>query len=433
MTRAPRTFTLVLALVALALLLALSLSGVLSARMGRRITTQTYGRLSAATALAVDAISTRDDAASRDALAALRDIGVRWSDAPPPPLARPLRPVIAETGIEIGRLLGNPARVTARQSAQTQFWIRSAHDPHRWIVLEAPSYRRAVIDSTLLVTVLAGLIAWIVAALVARLLTRPLEGLAAEAPRLINGDPLRERLRGSPREVRHLARALADAGTRQRDAARERELMLAGISHDLRTPLARLRLALELGDAGDPERRDAMVTDLAELDTALEQCLAYVRDGRDEVPGEIDLATLVGQLLALRAQPDLWQYEGPSSLIATARPSLLRRAIANLLDNAERYGGAPYAVTLRRDAQAILIRVDDRGPGVPNELLPRLGRPFVRGDAARRGGGCGLGIGIAMRAATLHGGALQMRNREGGGFTAELRLPLEPGRPEKPA
>lgn len=421
--REPRTFTLVLALVALALLLALTLSRVLAARMARHITTETYGQLSAAAVLALDALPAHGQPASRQARDALHDIGVRWSDTPPPPQSGRVRPVIVQTGAEIGRLLGDPSRVEARQAAQTQFWIRSAHDPGRWIVLQAPSYRHAIFRSTLLVTVLAGLIALVIAALVARLLTRPLEMLEADAPRMLAGDPLRERLRGSPREVRHLAHTLAEAGARQREASRERELMLAGISHDLRTPLARLRIALELGDAGDPERRNAMVADLAELDTALEQCLAYVRDGRHEKPEAIDLATLVGQLLALRAQPDDWRYEGPESLTATVRPSLLRRAVANLLDNAERYGAAPCAVTLQHDARAIRIRIEDHGPGVPAELLPRLGRPFVRGDRARRGGGSGLGIGIAMRAAELHGGTLTLANREGGGFRAELCFP----------
>jgi two-component system, OmpR family, osmolarity sensor histidine kinase EnvZ len=424
MNRIPRTFTLVLVLVALALLLALSLSGVLSTRLMRHITTETYGRLAASSALAADALSTRDDATSQHALAVLRNIGVRFSDVPPPP-AGTTTPVVAGIGTVIGRLIGDPARVTARQ-APAQFWIRSAHAAQRWIVLQAPDYRQQVLDSTLLIAILAGLIALAVAAIAARLLTRPLENLAADAPALLNGDSRPEQSRGTTREVRHLAQAIAAAGARQRETARERELMLAGISHDLRTPLARLRIALELDDASDPQRREAMVADLQELDTALEQCLAFVRDGRDETPREIDLATLIGQLLALRAQPDDWQYDGPPSLSAMLRPSLMRRALGNLLDNAERYGAAPYTVALEHASRAIRVRVEDRGPGVPAELLPRLGRPFVRGDAARRGGGSGLGIGIAMRAAELHGGALRLRNRAGGGFSAELHLPFVP-------
>jgi two-component system osmolarity sensor histidine kinase EnvZ len=329
-----------------------------------------------------------------------------------------------DTGEEIGRLLGDPSRIVLTRTPDGQIWIRSIRDPKRWIVIHTLTYRQQVINSTLLLTGLAGVIALIFAAWVAHLVTRPLAKLAARAPALLAGDPGATRLRGAPREVRRLAQAIADAGERLREAAQERELMLAGVSHDLRTPLARLRVALELGDAEDPQRREAMIADLQHLDDALEQCLAFVRDGRDEAPREFDLATLIGQLLALRAQPDDWQYQGPDSLDATVRPTLLRRALANLMDNAERYGAAPFSVALERSGEGIRMQVEDRGPGVAPELLPRLGKPFVRGDASRGGRGSGLGLSIAIRAAELHGGALHLHNREGGGFAAELSLPV---------
>jgi signal transduction histidine kinase len=225
--------------------------------------------------------------------------------------------------------------------------------PGRWIVMSEPSNRERVRASSAGIAVLAGLIALALAALLARLLTRPLERLAGSAGALLAGEPVA--LDGSPREVEHLAQAFREAGARLRGSARERELMLAGISHDLRTPLARLRLALELGDAADPQRGVAMVADLEELDGALEQCLAFVRDGRD--------------------------------------------------------------------ARGVIVSVADKGLGVPAALLPQLGRPFLRGDRARSTAGTGLGIGIAMRAAELHGGALELANVPGGGFIATLRLP----------
>lgn len=422
MKRAPTTFALVLALVALALLLALGLTSALSLRAGLRAVGDTYGRLVAATAAAADDLSVQDDPESARALAALERAGVRFSrGAPPPPTVR-VAPMLRGVGRAVGRLLGDPSRVVVTQVPESQIWIRSARDPGRWIVLHAASYRGQVIRSSLLTTLLAGLIALVAAAVAARLLTRPLERLADGAGALLAGDPLREQLRGSPREVRRLAGAIRAAGEKLRGASRERELMLAGISHDLRTPLARLRLALELGDADDPQRRDAMLADLRELDGALEQCLAFVRDGRDEAPREIDLATLAGQLLALRRNPDDWRFDAPEHLSATVRPGLLRRALGNLMDNAERYGAPPFAVTLGRDAEGAFVRVADSGPGVPAELLGRLGHPFLRGDPARGGGGTGLGLSIVMRAAELHGGRLQLRNREPHGFEATLRL-----------
>jgi two-component system osmolarity sensor histidine kinase EnvZ len=417
---------LVLALVAAALLLALALAGGLQRRFGRQVVSDSYGRLALATALTTDELAARpQDPAARQLLASLRLLGVQVSRAQPPaPSVHRVAPALDGVARTLGMLLGDPARVVATQTPDSQLWIRSARDPQRWIVLRAPSYRQRLLDSTLLLSLLAGLIALAAAGLAARLLTRPLERLARHAPELLAGAPAEAMLEGSPREVRRLGEAIGEAGEKLRAAAHERELMLAGISHDLRTPLARLRLALELGDAGDPQRRAAMVGDLEELDTALEQCLAFVREGRDEALQPTDLITLAGQLLALRASPEDWQLDAPRALSVAVRPTLLRRALANLMDNAERYGAAPFVLTLAREGDAVLLRVSDRGPGVSPALLPRLGQPFLRGDPARGGSsGSGLGLSIAARAARLHGGTLLLANRDGGGLDATLRLP----------
>lgn len=426
MTRAPSTFSLVLTLLALALVVALSLVGVLSTRAGLRALSETYARLIVSTAISADALPAGPNAAT--ALQTIARAGVRFTAEPPPrPAGHRLTPMLDQVGDSVGAMLGDPSRVVITPGPAARIWIRSARDPRRWIVMDAGGYRRQVIRSSVVFTVLAGLATLVVAALAARLLTRPLERLSAHAPELLAGVPMHDHLRGSPREVRQLADAIGEAGNQLRHAARERELMLAGISHDLRTPLARLRLALELGDAGDLSRRAAMVMDLEELDRALEQCLAFVRDGSSEAPREIDLATLLGQLMALRERPDAWQYDGPAQAWARLRAGLLRRALGNLLDNAEKYGAAPFRVVLQTATRELIVQVQDSGPGVSDELLSRLGRPFVRGDAARGGpAGTGLGLSMVRRAAELEGGSLQLSNRRGGGFVAALHLPLVP-------
>ena len=424
MTRAPTTFVLVLGLVTLALLLALGLSTSLSGRLVRKMVGETNGRLASAAVLAADSLATRNDADARHTLQALQDCGVRIEYGSAPRSTTNVAPALLDIGRDVGEFIGRPSRVVLTDVSGPEMWVRSAHDPKRWIVLRALSFREEVVESMILLTVLAGFIALIFAAWVAHLLTRPLVRLSVHAPALLAGDFSFAHLRGSPREVGQLAQSIVAAGERLREAAQERELMLAGVSHDLRTPLARLRVALELGDAGDPQRREAMIADLQQLDDALEQCLAFVREGRDETLSEFDLATLIGQLLALRAQPDDWQYQGPDSLIAEVRPTLLRRALANLMDNAERYGAAPFVIVLTRSDDEMCIQVEDCGPGVMPELLPQLGRPFVRGDASRGSRGSGLGLSIAMRAAELHAGKLHLHNRDGGGFVARLCLPI---------
>lgn len=429
MSRPPSTFALVLSLLALSLVVALSLVAVLSTRAGLHALSETYARLIVSTATTADALSSEPQAASTT-LETLSRLGVHvTTQEPPRPSLHQMTPMLNEVSRAAGRLLGDPSRVVVTPVPNAQIWVRSAHDPQRWIVMQAANYRRQVIRSSILFTVLGGLVALIVAALAARLLTRPLERLSAHAGELLAGAPMQRHLRGSPREVRQLAHAIGEAGSQLRHAARERELMLAGISHDLRTPLARLRLALELGDAGDTERRAAMVTDLEELDNALEQCLAFVRDGSSESRRQVDLGILLGQLLALRDRPDDWTYDGPDNALATVRPSLLRRALGNLMDNAEKYGAAPFRLALRLDPDQLVLQVEDSGRGVDDALLDRLGRPFVRGDLARGGpAGTGLGLSIARRATDLDGGSLTLGNRAGGGFVATLVLPQPTGR-----
>lgn len=426
MSRAPSTFALVLGLVGAALLLALALSGLLQRRFGRQVMSDSYGRLAVAAALATDELAAQPTGTGAGpTLATLDRLGVRLSYAQPPaPRVHRVAPALTAVGHSVGALLGDAARVVATQTPDSQLWIRSARVPGRWIVLSVPSYRQRLLDSTLLLSLLAGLITWAAAALAARVLTRPLERLARHASAVLAGAPTTATLQGSPREVRRLAEAIGQAGEQLRATAGERELMLAGISHDLRTPLARLRLALELGDAGDPQRREAMVADLEELDRALEQCLAFVREGRDEAAQPTDLVTVVGQQLALRAQPEAWQLDAPARLPVPVRATLLRRALGNLMDNAERHGAAPFTVTLARSADTLHLAVGDRGAGVPPALLARLGQPFVRADPARGGGGTGLGLSIAARAAQWHGGELVLANRAGGGFVATLVLPV---------
>src|SRR6185295_631445 len=172
---------------------------------------------------------------------------------------------------------------------------------------------------------------------------------------------------------------------------RERALVLAGISHDLRTPLSRLRLALEMSGA-DPATREAMSIDVAEIDAVIGQFLDFAK-GEDEPMREGDLNALAGEIVAgyrKRASDIAFRAEALRPL--RFAPQALRRAIANLLDNALRYAAPPLEVVTRREGDYALIEVMDRGPGVPAEQAERLKRPFTRLDEARSGpGGAGLG------------------------------------------
>jgi two-component system osmolarity sensor histidine kinase EnvZ len=257
----------------------------------------------------------------------------------------------------------------------------------------------------------------------ARDLTAPLQRLAAQAPALSLGPfpdaPASER---APREVVALDTAMRTAAREVRQAARDRELLLAGVSHDLRTPLARLRLALELQMDVAPAEREAMQADLAEMDAIIQQFLDYVRDGRDEPEQDIDLGALIDAAIADAARAGVeWQRQGPAQLPCSGRPLSLRRAVNNLMRNAELHGRPPLRVAIEESGEEVRLVISDAGPGVPPEWLPQAGQPFARVDAARTGKpGAGLGLSLASRVMQSHRGRLQLRNLPNGGFEASL-------------
>ncbi len=219
-------------------------------------------------------------------------------------------------------------------------------------------------------------------------------------------------------------------------ATRERELMLAGISHDLRTPLTRMRLSLALlGD--DSELARDMVQDIEDMDAILEQFLAFIRDGRDEPSELCDLTELVRDVLQPYIQQGQVTADGLQH-ISSARLRRLscKRMLTNLVENAVRYGGTEVRVSLEqtthdRRSHALLC-VQDDGPGITRAELPSIFKPFTRGDQARGGQGAGLGLAIVERIVTLHQGHIELEQPLGGGLRVKVWLPLEKqqGRPK---
>ncbi len=214
-------------------------------------------------------------------------------------------------------------------------------------------------------------------------------------------------------------------------AGRERELMLAGVSHDLRTPLTRLRLSLELLDS-DNELTSDMVRDIEDMNAILDQFLAFIRDGRDEPMETCDLGELINSVVAPFSQ------QGHDIRVCLERmPSLplrrvsIKRMLVNLLENALRYGGKGVEVAASvvhdEDVPYVAISVLDRGEGVNPDDLQRMFNPFIRGDQARGGHGTGLGLAIVQRIAAQHGGNVELHNRAGGGLEATVCLPITVG------
>lgn len=332
---------------------------------------------------------------------------------------------------EVRRQLGEHTRFAARWKSLDGFWVSFRLDPddqfdEYWVML--PSERIETTDTF-------GWLVWGFGALVAALLGAylivsrigtPLRALARTARMVGSGQtppPLEE---SGPQEIAVVAHAFNQmAGDLARTDA-DRALILAGVSHDLRTPLARLRLGIEMSGAPEDEV-SAMVADIEEMDRIIGQFLDFGRGTPQEPPQAIDIANLVrevGEPYRLRGVDITLAV--PDSLIAPARALSIRRALANLIDNALRYAGEdkPLKVTVGTIGEEVCIEVADRGPGIPENEVERMRHPFTRLEKARSNTkGAGLGLAIVERVMRAHQGHLDLLPREGGGLRAILRLP----------
>lgn len=259
--------------------------------------------------------------------------------------------------------------------------------------------------------------------LLVRWLTGPLRRLAQAADGIGRGRIVPVPQDG-PEEVQRLAHALDTMQSRITRLVDARTQALAAVSHDLRTPITRLRL--RAGFLDDAEAQAQIEADLDEMEAMIAATLAYLQGEVETEPSRLtDVAAMLSTIChaAADAGSDV-RYEGPAHLIAQCRPTALRRAAANLIGNAVQYGGAAR-VRLAAEGGGITVDIDDDGPGIPPGEMDRVLEPFYRLEASRnRGtGGVGLGLTIARQAAEEQGGHLVLANRDDGGLRASIHLP----------
>ncbi len=258
-------------------------------------------------------------------------------------------------------------------------------------------------------------------------LNRPLGLLARAAGELGKGGNPAPVPETGPSEIRAVARAFNDMKEDLQKSQRERATFLAGVSHDLRTPLARLRLEVEMLEGKvELESQRGMVQDLDDMNAIIDQFIDFMRSEAAEPPAPVALAELARSCAerAMRSGVEVaCELEDVPPMML--RPLAMQRLIDNLLGNAARHAGGEVRVVTRRSGDETVLAVLDRGPGIPRELVERLKQPFTRRDAARSGSsGAGLGLAIAERVARLHGGRLDLLERGGGGLEARVTLPL---------
>ncbi|MEG0859314.1 MAG: ATP-binding protein [Pseudomonas sp.] len=326
--------------------------------------------------------------------------------------------------------LGADTEVRLRIHAPPALWVRAPSLGDGW--LKVPLYphplRGQKIWSVLGWFLAIGLLSTASAWIFVRQLNQPLKRLVFAARQLGQGRSVRLPVSDTPSEMTEVYRAFNQMAEDVEQAGRERELMLAGVSHDLRTPLTRLRLSLSLL-ANESDLTDDMVRDIEDMDAILDQFLAFIRDGRDEPVEEVDLSDLVREVVAPFNQPEervrlCLEPIPPFPLRRVSLKRLLNNLIGNALYHAGK--GVEVAAYVSGDSSApyVVLSVLDRGAGIDPNELEGIFNPFIRGDRARSGKGTGLGLAIVKRIAAQHGGNVELRNRSGGGLEARVRLPL---------
>ena len=307
--------------------------------------------------------------------------------------------------------------------------ISAADEADYWLALPRERIERVFPLSWLGWGMAALLLSLLGAWLIVVRITQPLKALEMAARKVGAGDtppPLPE---DGPTELATVSRAFNQMSADLAQLDQDRALILAGISHDLRTPLTRLRMGIEM--SAEDELRDGMSADVEEMDKTIGQFLDFARSEGGEPQSMIDLSALSTELAeqyrrrGFDVVSDVDNAVSPAPTFVSARPQALRRAISNLIDNALRYAGAESKVEIgiATDGAHCRIEVRDHGPGIPAADIERMKRPFTRLDSARSNVlGAGLGLAIVDRIVRSHEGRFALLAREGGGLIARVTL-----------
>jgi len=352
-------------------------------------------------------------------------LSLRDDGTAPPGLEPYFLPYVERLEDALRERTGQPLRVQSNSTQERRwFWADIDAGPQQiWVGFPRDRVQTRPLEAVMLVLGVAALLVVVTAAVLARRVTAPLTRLSLAAEELAKGsypNPLPEE---GPRELASLARQFNTMNLQVRELLANRTILLAGISHDLRTPLTRLRLGLEmLPRKTDQALVERMTRDVEEMNELITQAVEL---GKTLGAGEskpVDLLALLSDLAAGRPRIEL-QAGGPC--VHQVQPLALRRIVGNLLDNALRYSSA--RVTLRLDCRERppVIFVLDRGPGIPEAEREAVFRPFYRLEQSRnrRTGGSGLGLAVARQLAIANEMEIQLWDRPGGGTIAGVRLP----------
>lgn len=348
---------------------------------------------------------------------------------------------------EISKKLGHDSVVYFKFKPTPQLWVQDTASPEFWIREPVIFYAQYSPSSLIFFLLGIPLFTLLTILLLVRQLNRPLRKLQQAATNYIRlGSATTLPTNTGTTEIRRVNMAFNRLFSTLNQAQKERTIMLAGISHDLRTPLTRMRLTAEM--LPDEFFREGLIYDIEDMDAILEQFISFMKDGSDEAVSLTNLDSIFREIMVQFAPLEfIYQTDGLREV--AIRPLSIKRLIINLIVNAQRYGKPPIYLTatitptfnsqdidpddeksvstpgiVRKAKEQLIICVRDCGPGVANDQLERIMQPFERGESARTTQGSGLGLAIVQRIAGLHHGTVEAINHPEGGLQVCVRIPL---------
>ncbi|MFM8246289.1 MAG: ATP-binding protein [Burkholderiaceae bacterium] len=331
----------------------------------------------------------------------------------------------------VRRRLDRRTEFAGEVNGEEGFWVSFyIDDDDYWLMLDSDLIEGASSIQWIGWAGVTLLLSLIGAVFISRLINQPLARLSTAARAVARGKVPPRLPEAGPAEVREANRNFNQMVQDLQQVESDRAVILAGISHDLRTPIARMLLEVEMGTLSEDAKR-GMQSDLAQMESIIAQFLDYARPAEPNKHADIDLSALVRQVAheVKRTADVALNCHIDDGLRVTGNAVEISRALTNLIENARRYGktsGSGQAridINARRDQAEILIEVADRGIGIPDTHVPYLLRPFTRMDSARsEANGAGLGLAIVDRIVQRHHGRLELKNREGGGLAVRIWL-----------
>ena len=352
------------------------------------------------------------------------------TDVVKPPKDSALMPVIEE---DVRAKLGADTAFAGSVNQIPGFWVSfKIDDDEYWLALERERIERPSGVQWLGWAAVTMLLSLLGAVFISRLINQPLARLTAATRSMAKGQPPEALPEAGPTEIREANLSFNQMVDDLQRVETDRAVILAGISHDLRTPISRMVLEVEMADLPDEARRD-MQADLAQMDAIISQFLEYARPSDSSTFSQVDLSHLLEE--SAKAAQRTGDLKITTHIAAGIRvhgnPTDLRRVVNNLLENARRYGARPGAahseveISCRVQGNHAIVEIADHGPGVPDGDIDYLLRPFTRMNSARsQANGSGLGLAIVDRVLQNHGATLQLQNRKGGGLMVRFRIPV---------